>query len=930
MKIKVKRVRGGSIGDQRDYGLATGSIWNYEDKPSTNNVSTTMTPEKDRENATIEAERGETVVGDLDNDGQLEHAKIGGKRHFEGGTPLNVPDGSFVFSDYNGLLIKNKELLANVFNYKSGKSATPAKVAKRYELNKYKDLLNDPNADFLDQKTAQLMIDNNLKKLGQLALVQESMKGFPDGIPNIALPLFGSDMQAGGSMPEMKRGGLVKAQKGKQVKSEMQQIMAQYPGNWLPEATVEAQYPFGYTGYVPSRETPEQYVARIQQMPTFKGWRKPTGETFLDQQISTKLSEYEPGAMPSFEQQYIGGAPADWIFPIVGAGAAMYGRSLLNLVLPQLAKVKGVWPWLKGAAGTRVGRGVLGAGVGYGTKKGLDYLTGEDETIPVAGYNVDPGSDSTLIRAQDSSAIDSSFFQRLDSLMNGVSPGLRDSTNVNLPPVVQTPPPPVSAQDSTRVTTAPRDTTKIRVVKKIKPGTAVTDSGSLEYMSKKLGGTSLRKAQDGFSVYTPQSQIKSSDDWEVVPSGQVFPLRVNTQVFDPKTGTYTVADPNTGENIALNLDDLYNRIQITEQETGFPIASNYNKGIDQLKKDIISPDPAVREAATDHLQKNYQIVRQKLGLPDYYYDDPDVSGEPYTFDKKLGLYTFSMPGLRKKKKKAPDTPVVTPKKEEEGITYQGKGFNGVTRPPMPPWWKGDVASFLAATGQIVPGYLTNTVRMTPSLMEPAYTEFDPSAIMGAYTTALQNMGTGPQGRGAALSATGAAGKSLEALNRERQGNRQSNLQTFLQSQAANMQALNQANLYNTEEQKDYLNRINTVREATARDLNKKSAQIAQAYAKGLKNVLRTQNINAMLPYQYSDMNTGTVVNPTLKSIYDDPVTGMGGRGNYQNMYSTIYKMLVDDGVPKDDAAKAAAQYAAGAMRASGTGAAATSMFDFLD
>lgn len=219
MKIKVKRVRGGSMGDQRDYGLVTGSIWNYEDKPSTNTVSTTMSPTS-REDATIEAERGETVVGDLDNDGQLEHAKIGGKRHAQGGTPLNVPDGSFVFSDFRGLLIKNKELLSNVFNYKSGKSATPAKVASRYELNRYKDLLNDPNADFLDQKTAQLMIDNNLKKLGQLALVQESMKGFPDGIPNIALPLFGSDMQAGGSMPQMRRGGLVKAQRGKNIKMQ--------------------------------------------------------------------------------------------------------------------------------------------------------------------------------------------------------------------------------------------------------------------------------------------------------------------------------------------------------------------------------------------------------------------------------------------------------------------------------------------------------------------------------------------------------------------------------------------------------------------------------------------------------------------------------------------------------------------------------------
>jgi len=42
-----------------------------------------------RDEANVEAEKGETVFGDLDGDGGLEHMKIGGKRHNEGGTPLN-------------------------------------------------------------------------------------------------------------------------------------------------------------------------------------------------------------------------------------------------------------------------------------------------------------------------------------------------------------------------------------------------------------------------------------------------------------------------------------------------------------------------------------------------------------------------------------------------------------------------------------------------------------------------------------------------------------------------------------------------------------------------------------------------------------------------------------------------------------------------
>jgi hypothetical protein len=218
MKIKINRVRGGSMGDQRDYGLVTGSVWNYELKPDTNRVSDTLSPVP-RDEANIEAERGETIVGDLNNDGMVEHAIVGGKRHFRGGTPLNVPDGSFVFSDYNKLKIKNKDLLKGIFNYGGSKGATPAQVAKRYELNKYVDILNDPESDALDKKTAQLMLDNNMKKLGQLALVQEGMKGFPDGIPDIAAPLFASDIAVSSpSQQVMKRGGLVKYQAAGQKK----------------------------------------------------------------------------------------------------------------------------------------------------------------------------------------------------------------------------------------------------------------------------------------------------------------------------------------------------------------------------------------------------------------------------------------------------------------------------------------------------------------------------------------------------------------------------------------------------------------------------------------------------------------------------------------------------------------------------------------
>jgi hypothetical protein len=221
MRVKVKKTRG-VTGNQHNYGLVTGSIWNYEDKPTNNTVGTTLTPVP-RDEANIEAERGETVVFP-DADGSVAHAKIGGKRHSEGGTPLNVPDGSFVFSDFRGLLIKNKDVLKDIFNVGGSKSKTPAEIAKKYDINSYKEILKDPTADPMDKRTAQLMIENNMKKLGQLALIQEGMKGFPDGIPDIAAPLMGSDIAQGQPIPQQQQqegqppmaryGGLPKAQNG--------------------------------------------------------------------------------------------------------------------------------------------------------------------------------------------------------------------------------------------------------------------------------------------------------------------------------------------------------------------------------------------------------------------------------------------------------------------------------------------------------------------------------------------------------------------------------------------------------------------------------------------------------------------------------------------------------------------------------------------
>jgi hypothetical protein len=159
-----------------------------------------------RMDANIEAERGETVMGDFDDDGGLEHLAIGGKPHSQGGTPLSVPDGSFIFSKTRSLKIGGPVLAEFGKNANTKKKFTPAELAKQYDLNRYKQLLQQPDIDPLTAKTAALMADKYQDKLSKLALLQEAMKGFPQGVPQIAMPamqkMVGKQEDNGGQMTD--------------------------------------------------------------------------------------------------------------------------------------------------------------------------------------------------------------------------------------------------------------------------------------------------------------------------------------------------------------------------------------------------------------------------------------------------------------------------------------------------------------------------------------------------------------------------------------------------------------------------------------------------------------------------------------------------------------------------------------------------------
>ena len=184
---KVYRDGGSTTGDQSNYGLVQFPLL---DDSSTHgspfdSVNYSLSPVP-REEANLEAEKGETVLTDMNNDGDFELYDIPGKRHHKGGTPLNLPPQSFIYSDTPKMKLSKHELAEMNLSFPT--KMTPAKVSKMYQLNNFIGLLDDHHSDKITKDTANYMLDKNKRSLSQLAFLQEAKKEFEDGVPLAAYP----------------------------------------------------------------------------------------------------------------------------------------------------------------------------------------------------------------------------------------------------------------------------------------------------------------------------------------------------------------------------------------------------------------------------------------------------------------------------------------------------------------------------------------------------------------------------------------------------------------------------------------------------------------------------------------------------------------------------------------------------------------------
>lgn len=187
-KIVKKALGGMTTGDQSSYGLVTTTPLAQttkfnDDNNKTVRYSLSSVP---KEEANLEAEGGETVLTDLNNDGNFELYNISGPRHSKGGVPMYLPEQSFIYSDTPTMMFKGEEL--KPFGFTSKKGVTPASISKRYQLNDYHAVMENLHADDIMTKSSELMLTKNMMSLSKLAFTQEAKKKFEEGVPMATYP----------------------------------------------------------------------------------------------------------------------------------------------------------------------------------------------------------------------------------------------------------------------------------------------------------------------------------------------------------------------------------------------------------------------------------------------------------------------------------------------------------------------------------------------------------------------------------------------------------------------------------------------------------------------------------------------------------------------------------------------------------------------
>ncbi|MEI6887561.1 MAG: hypothetical protein WCK31_04990, partial [bacterium] len=316
----------------------------------------------------------------------------------------------------------------------------------------------------------------------------------------------------------------------------------------------------------------------------------------------------------------------------------------------------------------------------------------------------------------------------------------------------------------------------------------------------------------------------------------------------------------------------YNRVQITESETGIPIASNYEGGLDKWKQDIVSKDDKIRKKATGHLQTNYEQLRKQLNLPSYFYGKKGE--DPYATDEMLGLYTYGIPGLKKKQLASVPPPVdlgPSPTKTTMEDVGETKYETGVEQTP---WWNYDEVNYANQLGNyasIEPGNLPpyqqyNPYLARPTFVDPARAIAQQQGLVRGSQEAIMSGASPTAGRANVIAAQAAAAPQVANIMAQYD---QSNVGIANQYGQQNAQTMNQAQMQNMQLKKQYADELEVRRQQYVNALREGRTDVAKSIMQGMKNAAETGWQNAQSDSYSVDPRSGNVY---FKRGFD-PITG---------------------------------------------------------
>lgn len=320
------------------------------------------TIKKNNERANVEIEGKELVLApDLSSI----HRAVG-KKHSQGGIPVNLKPESFIFSDDKTLAVTEQD--HELFELKKGgkfrpKDNTPAKVLeKNVDIKHYNKLVTNISNKYKDEISKQssaMMLDKYVQTVGNVAYIQEAKKGFPQGLPEFAAgtaPVY--DTQLKDEIMEIKQyakyGGIIenpykiKAQLGLTVPNSLKRRSNKYD-----QAFYGANNPYQLTHRGDKLNTPDPKTGLVSntwnraddEFPDLNAYARAVGYPATAPHNPSMIQQWVKDTYPDLVAKHHGAPPPGFGMPnakkevdsIIGVRWKAIAEDIKNMPKPAMA-----------------------------------------------------------------------------------------------------------------------------------------------------------------------------------------------------------------------------------------------------------------------------------------------------------------------------------------------------------------------------------------------------------------------------------------------------------------------------------------------------------------------------------------------------------------------------------------------------------------